>query len=259
MNFNLNFLPERTVKPRTEGCTMVIDKGLSPAELDNFLSISAPYTDFVKLGFGTAVVTPVLEEKLAIFKKYDVPYYFGGTLFEAFIARGQYNDFIALIETYGVKYIEVSDGCLEIPHDTKCRYIRELSQYGSVLSEVGSKDAEKIIAPYRWIEMMEAELEAGSVKIIAEAREAGTAGIFRQTGEVRGGLIEEILRKISHELILWEAPQKSQQVWFIQQLGANVNLGNIPPHEVIALESLRLGLRGDTFHQFLPKKIVFEY
>lgn len=252
MYFGLKNLPERTTKPRDTGFTMVMDKGLSLREAEDFLSMCEPYTDIVKLGFGTSVFTPNLEKKLALYREAGVPYYFGGTLFEAFIARDQFDDFRKLIDRFQLQYAEVSDGSLEIPHDEKCEYVNKLSSQVRVLSEVGSKDIEKIIAPYKWIELMTAELEAGAYKLIAEARESGTVGIFRKTGEVRSGLIDEIMTKIDRDKIIWEAPQKGQQVWFIKFVGSNVNLGNIAPSEVIPLETLRMGLRGDTFHQFLP-------
>lgn len=247
----LNNLPERTAKPRDNGLTMAMDKGLSIREIENFLLISEPYTDIVKLGFGTAYVTPNLSEKLEVYRSFNVPVYFGGTLFEAFVARGQFDDFVKIVRKYKMEYAEVSDGSLEISHKKKCEYIRVLSDYTTVLSEVGSKDVEKIIPPYIWIELMQAELEAGSRKVIAEAREAGTVGIYRGTGEVRSGLVQEILSKINSKKIIWEAPQKDQQTWFVKLLGANVNLGNIAPNDIIPLETLRLGLRGDTFHHFL--------
>lgn len=251
MNFELNNLPERTVKPRNSGLTMVMDKGLSLREVEDFLSVSSAYTDIVKLGFGTSFVTPHLEEKLRLYRSAGIPVYFGGTLFEAFIIRDQFEDYIRLLEKYDMTHAEVSDGSIEISEDAKCNYIHQLSQYVTVLSEVGSKDAEKIIPPYKWIAMMEAEIQAGVWKVIAEARESGTVGIFRGTGEVRSGLVEEILTRIPQETILWEAPQKSQQVWFLKLYGTNVNLGNIAPNEVIPLETLRIGLRGDSFHFFL--------
>ena len=153
-----------------------------------------------------------------------------------------------------MEYAEVSDGSIELDHDLKCNYISKLSEYVTVLSEVGSKDAEKIIPPYKWIVQMQAELDAGSWKVIGEARESGTVGLFRSTGEVRSGLVEEILTKIPFEKIIWEAPQKAQQVWFIKLLGSNVNLGNIPPQEILPLETIRLGLRGDTFDYFLKSE-----
>jgi phosphosulfolactate synthase len=256
MNFNLSQIPERTDKPRVNGLTMVMDKGLSVEEAKNFMSVAHPHVDIVKLGFGTSFVTPNLKDKLAIYRSYDLPVYFGGTLFEAFLIRNQFQDYIDVCKEFGVRYMEVSDGSITIPHAEKCGYIEKLTKHGIVLSEVGSKDAEHIIPPYKWIELMRAELAAGATYVIAEAREAGNVGIYRGSGEVREGLVQEILTQIPAEKILWEAPQKGQQLYFIELIGANVNLGNIAPSEVIPLETMRLGLRGDTFDLFLDKATV---
>ncbi|MDP4129907.1 MAG: phosphosulfolactate synthase [Bacteroidota bacterium] len=255
MKFTLSQLPERAQKPRSVGLTMVMDKGLSTEETRNFLSIAHPHVDVVKLGFGTSYVTPDLEKKLDVYKSYNIPIYFGGTLFEAFLIRDQLEDYIQMCAYYGVSYMEVSDGSVNIEHKEKCRLIEKLTQYATVLSEVGSKDAEHVIPPYKWIEQMRAELKAGASYVIAEARESGNIGIYRGTGEVREGLVQEILTQIPSEKILWEAPLKSQQLYFIQLVGANVNLGNISPQEMMALEAMRIGLRGDTFDLFLNKKI----
>ena len=253
MSFPLSQLPDRNAKPRNSGLTMVMDKGLSIQDLKNFLSIASPHVDMVKLGFGTAVVTPNLREKLEVYRSYEMPIYFGGTLFEAFLIRNQFDDYKNVCRDFGVSYMEVSDGSITIPHSEKCGYIEKLTKHGVVLSEVGSKDATHIMPPYKWIEYMKAELEAGSSYVIAEAREAGNVGIYRGTGEVREGLVQEILTQIPGERIIWEAPQKAQQLYFLQLLGCNANLGNIAPNEVIALEAMRIGLRGDTFMLYLEK------
>lgn len=253
MNYFLKQVPERTTKPRESGYTMVMDKGLSLREVEDFLSVSGEYVDIVKLGWATSFVTPNLKEKLRLYKENNIPVYLGGTLFEAFIVRDQFADYQRILDEFGLEYAEVSDGSIELDHDKKCEYIRTLAKQVTVLSEVGSKDAEKIIPPYQWIDLMQKELDAGSWKVIGEAREAGNVGLFRSSGEVRSGLVQEILTKIPFERILWEAPQKQQQVWFIKLLGSNVNLGNIAPNEVIPLETIRLGLRGDTFSHFLDK------
>lgn len=253
MDFDLKGLPTRFQKPRQAGITMAMDKGLSIREAEDFMSVSAPYTDLVKLGWATALFTPNLETKLALYRDYGMAVYFGGTLFEAYIVRGQFDDYQRLLDKYNMEYVEVSDGSIELPHDEKCSYIEKLSKNYTVLSEVGSKDSGKIIPPYRWINLMQAELSAGSYKVIGEAREAGNVGLFRPTGEVREGLVEEILTQIPFENIIWEAPQKAQQVFFIKLLGPNVNLGNISPNEMIPLETIRMGLRGDTFTHFLEK------
>ena len=254
MNFNLSQIPDRNLKPRAAGLTMIMDKGLSVEEAKNFMSVAHPHVDIVKLGFGTSFVTPNLEQKLEIYRQYDIPVYFGGTLFEAFLIRNQFDDYISVCKNYGIRYMEVSDGSITIPHAEKCGYIEKLTKHGIVLSEVGSKDAAHIIPPYKWIELMEAELAAGSTYVIAEAREAGNVGIYRGSGEVREGLVQEILTKIPGEKIIWEAPQKAQQLYFIELLGCNVNLGNIAPSEILPLEAMRIGLRGDTFHLFLNKE-----
>ncbi|GAB3199082.1 phosphosulfolactate synthase [Pontibacter aydingkolensis] len=251
MNYTLTSIPEREAKPRDRGFTMAMDKGLSIREVEDFLEVAGEYVDIVKLGWATSYVTPNLQRKLDAYKAAGIPTYFGGTLFEAFIVRNQFDDYRRVLDKYNMTFAEVSDGSLDMPHDVKCEYIQQLTEQVTVLSEVGSKDAEKIIPPYMWIKLMQAELDAGAWKVIGEAREGGNVGLFRSTGEVRSGLVEEILTQIPFEKILWEAPQKAQQVWFIKLLGTNVNLGNIAPNEVIPLETIRLGLRGDTFSHFL--------
>ena len=254
MNFNLSQMPDRCQKPRTNGITMVMDKGLSINEVNNFLEVSGTHVDIVKLGFGTSFVTPNLRAKIEVYKNAGMPLYFGGTLFEAFLIRNQFEDYLSICKDYGIDYMEVSDGSITIPHAEKCGYIEKMTKHGTILSEVGSKDAAHIMPPYKWIELMKAELEAGSTYVIAEAREAGNVGIYRGSGEVREGLVQEILTQIPEEKIIWEAPQKAQQLYFIELLGCNVNLGNIAPTEVIPLEAMRIGLRGDTFDFYLDKK-----
>lgn len=253
MNYHLPQIPERTSKPRTDGVTMVMDKGLSIEEVKNFLSVSGPYVDLVKLGFGTSMVTPNLKEKLAVYANNNMPVYLGGTLFEAFVIRNCFDEYLNMIKEFGLNHVEVSDGSIVIPHAEKCGYIEKLAKHVTVLSEVGSKDAAHILPPYKWIELMRAELEAGSSYVIAEAREAGNVGIYRSSGEVREGLVQEILTQIPVAKIIWEAPQKAQQVYFLELCGCNVNLGNIAPNEVIPLEATRIGLRGDTFMFYLNK------
>jgi phosphosulfolactate synthase len=249
--FNISNLPDRTVNPRESGLTMVMDKGLSLREAEALIENGQHLIDLLKLGFGTAVVTPQLKEKIKLYKDAGFKVYFGGTLFEAYAIRNQFDDYRRVLDTFGIEHVEVSDGSMDIAHEDKCEYIRTLAKDFTVISEVGSKDAEKIIPPYEWIDMMEKEIQAGVWKVIAEARESGTVGVFRGSGEVRSGLVAEIIRKIPLEKIIWEAPLKAQQVWFIKLYGANINLGNIAPTELIALETLRLGLRGDSFNFFL--------
>lgn len=252
-NFELTYIPSRDDKPRNNGITMMMDKGLSIRELEHFIDSSGELTDIVKLGFGTAYVTNHLEDKIKLLKENHIRPYFGGTLFEAFYARGMFEDFIRLLDKYDLDLAEISDGSVIIPHDEKCELISRLAKDRTVLSEVGSKDSGILISPNKWIKMMSTELEAGSWKVIAEGRESGTVGVFRPNGTAHTFLINKIIAKVNPEDILWEAPIKNQQVWFIKLFGANVNLGNIAPNEVIPLECLRIGLRGDTFFEHLPE------
>ena len=255
MNFNLPFISERPKKSRNEGITMMMDKGLSIRQVEDFISANGDLTDFVKLGFGTSYITKNLELKLKLYKEAQVKTYFGGTLFEAFIIRGMFEEYVRLLDKYKIEVAEVSDGSMVMPHDKKCEYIHKLSKNFTVLSEVGSKEEGIIIRPAKWTSLMLKEIQAGSWKVIAEARESGNVGIYRPNGKAHTLLINKILAKVPRENILWESPLKSQQVWFIKLLGANVNLGNISYDDVIPLETLRLGLRGDTFFTFLPQNI----
>ena len=255
MNFELPYLPERSAKPRETGLTMVMDKGISVRQAENFLNSGGEYTDIVKLGFGTSYLTKDIEQKIKIYQEGGLKVYLGGTLFEAFLIRGMYEDYKRLIDKLKLDTVEISDGSIVLDHDKKCEIIAEMSKNYTVLSEVGSKEEGILISPGKWINMMSTELEAGSWKVIAEARESGTVGIYRPSGTAHVALVNKILTKIPAEKILWEAPIKSQQVWFIKLLGAEVNLGNINHFEVIPLETLRLGLRGDTFFSFLPDEL----
>lgn len=254
MNFNLQGIPSRTIKPRQEGITMVMDKGLSIREVEDCISISGSYIDIVKLGFGSAVVTPNLDKKIAAYRQANIPVYFGGTLLEAFIVRNQFKDYRALLDKYQLQYAEISDGSITLPHSKKCKYIKELSSQVIVISEVGSKEEGIIIHPNKWIDMMNKELEAGAWKVIAEARESGNVGIYRPNGKAHVVLINKIISSVPQKKIIWEAPQKAQQSWFIKLLGSNVNLGNIAPNDVIPVETLRMGLRSDTFFHFINKE-----
>lgn len=251
-------IPERPEKPRQKGLTMMMDKGLSIRQVEDFISSSEKYTDLVKLGFGTSYLVKEadLVQKLKLYRSAGIKVYLGGTFFEAFIIRGMFNEYVKLLEKYKIDCAEVSDGSIVMPHDKKCAYINKLSKDFTVLSEVGSKEAGFIIHPNKWISMMKSELEAGSWKVIAEARESGTVGIYRANGNAHTILINKILTSVPKDDILWEAPHKSQQVWFIKLIGANVNLGNIAYDDVIPLETLRIGLRGDTFFTFLPKSVT---
>ena len=251
----LPFIPERPAKPRKYGLTMVMDKGLSIREAEDFMSVGSEYTDFVKLGFGTSLLTPGFEKKIKIYKKAGTIPYFGGTLFEAFIIRDMFEDFVRFVEKNKIELVEISDGSYDIEHSKKLDFIGRMAKRVTVISEVGSKKKDVIYSPDEWVAMMKSELEAGSAKVIAEARESGTTGIFNEDGSINNSIINAISENVKLENVIWEAPQKSQQAWFIKHFGANVNLGNIAPNEIIALESLRCGLRGDTFFQFLPDNL----
>ncbi|TKG88913.1 phosphosulfolactate synthase [Puteibacter caeruleilacunae] len=252
MNFNLPNIPERPAQPRQSGMTMMMDKGLSLRQAEDFIETSAEYTDLVKLGFGTGIITPNVKKKIELYKSAGLRPYFGGTLFEAFAVRNMFDDYRKFVMDAGVDLAEISDGVFHMDVETKCEYIEELSKDLTVISEVGSKIKEEELTNDEWIASMKAELEAGSWKVIAEARESGNMGIYNSDGSANTELIEMIENVIGAESVIWEAPAKNQQVWFIQQLGPNVNLGNIATNEVIPLETLRRGLRGDTLLSFLP-------
>ncbi|MGZ3899605.1 MAG: phosphosulfolactate synthase [Bacteroidia bacterium] len=254
-NFNLPHLPDRTSRPRTNGVTMVMDKGISIRQAEDMISSSADYIDFVKLGFGTSIISKNVKEKIKLYKNAGMKVYVGGTLLEAFLIRDKFEDYMRYISDLGCDAAEVSDGSIELEHDKKCGYISRLAKDFTVLSEVGSKEEGVIIHPARWIKMMQSELEAGAFKVIAEARESGTVGIFHKNGSAHTMLISRIVNKVKIENIIWETPQKSQQVYFLKLFGANVNVGNIGVDDVIPLETLRLGLRGDTFFTFLPEEM----
>lgn len=253
MNFKLPHIPERPAKPRENGLTMVMDKGLSIREAEDLCDISEPYCDLIKLGFGTSLITNKLEEKIRLYKSAGLKTYFGGTLFEAFAVRNMIDDYRRLLDKYQMEMLEISDGVMELDHNLKCKYISDFSKDYVVLSEVGTKLKGREISNKEWISFMKTELEAGAWKVIAEARESGNMGIYNDDGSANLELILEIKGEIANESILWEAPLKNQQVWFIKLLGPNVNLGNIATNEVIPLETLRLGLRGDTLLSFIPE------
>lgn len=259
MNFSLNNIPERTKKNRESGVTMVMDKGLSIRQAQDLIETSADLVDLVKLGFGTSAFSSNVAEKVKIYQEANIRVYLGGTLFEAFFVRGQLNEYRRYVDKLGLDTVEVSDGSMALPHNEKCDLIAKFAKDYKVLSEVGSKEEGILISPAKWIKMMQTELQAGSWKVIAEARESGNVGIYRPNGQAHVILINKILQKVKAEDILWEAPKKAQQVYFIKALGHNVNLGNIAENEVIPLECLRIGLRGDTFFQWLPEATVQQY
>ena len=251
--FNDGFLgvPARPGKPRQTGLTHVMDKGLNLRDIEGMFDTAGEYVDIVKLGWGTSYVTNNLEKKIALYRSYETPVVCGGTLFEAVYARDRIDEFKAWLVEQRFSHVEISDGTIDIPRERKLELIADFARDFTVLSEVGSKDDEVVFAPYQWVEWIKEELEAGSWKVITEGREGGTAGIYRPTGEMRTGLVDEIAHEIDVANLIFEAPTKSSQAWFVKQFGPNVNVGNIPPDEVIPLETLRLGLRGDTLKEVL--------
>ncbi len=250
MSFTIDHLPFRTEKPRSSGLTFILDKGYSVREVEDFCETCSNCIDVVKLGWGTSYVTQNLEAKIQAYRNADIPVYFGGTLFEAYLLRDQLDAYIKLLNKYKIEHIEVSNGTIWLSDAKKQQIIKDLSKDFTVYSEVGSKNPNEVIPPYKWVKVIEEELNAGSKKVICEARESGTVGVFRPNGEIRSGLIEEITDQIPVDKLIFEAPQKVQQVWFVRKYGSNVNLGNIPPQEAISLETIRLGLRGDTLLDF---------
>jgi phosphosulfolactate synthase len=239
-------LPDRSTKPRQRGITHVLDAGLSVAQVDGLIEVAGGSVDLVKLGWGTALATGNLDAKLARYREHGIPVVLGGTLTEIAIGQDRLEPLIEWLHDLGLEHLEISDGTITLEHERKLELIARLARDFTVLSEVGSKDDTRIMAPYRWVEQIQQELEAGAWKVIAEARESGTAGIFRADGEVRMGLIDEIAHAIDPDLILFEAPRKDQQVWFVRRFGPNVNIGNVAPADVLSLETIRLGLRSDT-------------
>jgi phosphosulfolactate synthase len=240
-------LPDRSAKPRERGITHVLDRGLSLAAVDGLMEVAGDCVDIVKLGWGTAVVSANLLPKLACYRRHGVPVVLGGTLTEVALRQGRVDGLIAWLHELEIGHVEVSDGTISLSPEDKRALIGRLARDFTVLSEVGSKDADMIMAPYRWVEEIEAELLAGAWKVVAEARESGTAGIYRPDGEVRMGLIDEIAHAIDPNRMIFEAPRKQQQAFFLHRFGSNCNLGNIAPGDVLSLETLRLGLRSDTF------------
>jgi phosphosulfolactate synthase len=237
---------------RNGGLTHVLDKGLGPRAWEDVLETSGDYIDIVKLGWGTSYVTPNLERKLEVLK--GKPVVIGGTFFEVVYAQDKLDEYKRWLGELGLKHVEVSDGVIDLPRERKLELIADFARDFTVLSEVGSKDAEEVFEPSQWVEWIKEELEAGAWKVITEGREGGTAGIYQSTGEMRTGLVDEIAHEVDVGHLIFEAPSKSSQAWFVKQFGPAVNLGNIPPDEVIPLETLRLGLRADTLREVLLTK-----
>lgn len=254
MNFPLAHVPERTSGKRDYGLTMMMDKGLSLKESEHFIESSAPYTDLVKFGFGTALITRNLKEKIKLFQSAGLKPYFGGTLFEMFYIRGEFDAYRRFVSESGLTNVEVSDGTIRMDHEEKLECIATLAKDFQVLSEIGSKIKGVELSNEVWVSNMKTELQTGAWKVIAEARESGTIGIYDADGKANRDLIDDIMKEVSVNDVLWEAPMGAQQTMFIQLIGANVNLGNIAPNEVVSLEALRRGMRGDTFFDVLPEE-----
>jgi len=248
--FEFLTLPERTTKPRESGLTHALDKGFSLEQVRQFLEVAQDYVDIVKLGWGTAAVTPNVKEKIRLYHSFGIPVCFGGTFFEVCLRQNKLEEFIALVRECEMTCVEISDGTIDIAEEDKLALLRRFAKEFRVLSEVGSKDESVVITPSTWIDSIKRELEAGAWKVITEGRETGNAGIYRPSGDVKDGLLEEIRESFDASQLLFEAPIKKQQAWFIKEFGANVNLGNIAPEEVISVETLRIGVRGDTLLQF---------
>jgi len=245
-------LPPRPGKPRERGLTHVIDTGLSRSQAEGLMSSAADYVDLVRLGWGSAYVTRDLRDKLERYRSGGVPVMLGGTLTELAWLQGKIDGLGSWLRELGIEHVEVSSGSVEIPMEDKHALIERLAGDFTVFAEVGEKDPAALLAPYRWVELIKDAFDAGAHKVICEGRATGDAGLYRPDGEARTGLIDEIVHEVEPERLIFEAPQKHQQVWFIERFGPDVNLGNVLPEDVISLETLRLGLRADTLKLFHP-------
>lgn len=243
-------LPQRPPKPRERGITHVIDTGLSAVEAEGFMASAGDYVDLVRLGWGSAYVTRDVRSKIERYRAHGVPVMLGGTLTELAWLRGRIDELCGWLKELGIEHVEVSSGVVPIPSEEKTRLIASLVGDFTVFAEVGEKDPHALLAPYRWVELIEEALAAGAVQVICEGRATGDAGMYRPDGEARTGLIDEIVHGVDPSKLIFEAPRKHQQVWFIEQLGCDVNLGNVLPEDAISLETLRLGLRADTLRLF---------
>jgi phosphosulfolactate synthase len=253
MNRTALDLPTRDVKPRVSGITMMIDGGLPVRYFQDIIGSSYEYIDFVKFGWGTGIVTDTLYRKIDYLQWHGVDFYFGGTLFEKHVLQGRFDEFRVFCHECSCRYVEVSNGAIDLSNAEKAAYIRKLSGEFQVISEVGFKDAERSgnLPPGRWIECIEEDLDADALLVTLEARESGRSGICGPNGELRIDLIEELLACTSlRDRLLFEAPSTSLQAYFVKRLGPGVNLGNIAATDVIGLETLRLGLRADTLTCF---------
>jgi phosphosulfolactate synthase len=243
-------LPERPPKPRSVGITHVIDPGLSAREAEGIMESVAEYVDLVRLGWGSAYRTRELHRKLAIYRAHGVPPMLGGTMTELAWLQGKVDALRRWLDDLGIEHVEVSSGVVPMPSGEKAELIATLARDRTVFAEVGEKDPRALMAPYRWVALIREALEAGAAQVVCEGRADGSAGVFRPDGEVRTGLIDEVVHEIEIERLIFEAPQRHQQIWFIERYGPDVNFGNIDPHDVVSLETLRVGLRADTLLKF---------
>jgi phosphosulfolactate synthase len=246
-------LPDRSAKPRTSGITMMVDGGLPTRQFEDVVESGAEFLDFVKFGWGTALVTSALETKIDILRNLGIDFYFGGTLFEKFVLQNRLDDFRTLCNQHGVRHVEVSNGTIDLTNTEKAGYIRKLADEFEVVSEVGFKDAERSehLMPSRWIECIHEDLDAGAFLVTLESRESGKSGICRPNGELRFGLIEELLScGLEQDTLLFEAPTTDLQTFFVKRIGTDVNLGNVAASALLGLETIRLGLRADTLTCF---------
>ncbi len=260
MNHSTLQLPARTAKPRQSGLTMAIDGGLPLGTLRDIVASAAEYLDFVKFGWGTAIVSGELGDKIELLSANDIDYYFGGTLFEKFVLQGRFDDFRAFCERFSCKYAEVSNGTIDLSNQEKVGYVRKLAEDFTVISEVGFKDSERSdqLTPRQWVEYVEDDLAAGARLVTLEARESASSGIFRANGDLKEGLVEEVLAELPVETLLFEAPTTDAQAYMVRRVGPDVNLGNVPPTAVLSLETLRLGLRADTLLDLeQPEEVSF--
>ena len=252
MNNSTLQLPARTVKPRQSGLTMAIDGGLPLGTLRDIVASAGEYLDFVKFGWGTAIVSRELGAKIELLNANGIDYYFGGTLFEKFVLQGRFDDFRLFCQRFSCQYVEASNGTIDLPHQEKAGYVRKLAADFTVISEVGFKDAERSdrLSPRQWVECAEDDLAAGARLVTLEARESASSGIFRANGELKEGLVDEVLAELPVEMLLFEAPTTNAQAYMLRRVGPDANLGNIAPTAVLSLETLRLGLRADTLLDF---------
>jgi phosphosulfolactate synthase len=246
-------LPPRASKPRSTGLTMVIDGGIGVTHFADLISSAAEYIDFVKFGWGTAVVTAGLQTKIDMLTANGIGFYFGGTLFEKYVLQGRFDDYRKFCDAWSCRHVEASNGTITLSNSEKASYIRKLTADFTVISEVGYKDPGRSeqLPPRIWVEYIKEDLAAGATLVTLEARESGRSGICRPDGALRFGLVEDVLASgLSQDSLLFEAPSTTLQAYFVTRLGPDVNLGNVPAAGVIGLETLRLGLRADTLAVF---------